>query len=400
MAAMNEQGRSLAIVAEMLAWRDGPSLRVHFSFGRVIDSLAPHFERVYVCMPVQKGPPDLDVGDYCLQSPNIHIIPQPGYASTAQALWHPLGIAWTCVRVCRSAEVVFVRGMLPFGIVLYLAAWLWGRGICHWVVGNPVASAQSHRRAGWLKDRLFLLYAWQDRALARLGRWLADGVFLCNGDELGRIFASPRTVVTVSSTVRREELYERRDTCRGPLVRILYVGYIRPEKGLEYLLQAVAQLKIPVPWELVLVGRVEKYYGAHARLTDLARRLGIQDRLRWEGYVSYGPRLFEYYRQADLFVLPTLSEGTPRVLVEARANSLPLVSTNVGGISTSVTDGYDGILVPAKDPAALAAAIERIVLDGEFRRTLIVNGYRRVQGLTLEGFVDKVVECTASRCGP
>jgi hypothetical protein len=56
--------------------------------------------------------------------------------------------------------------------------------------------------------------------------------------------------------------------------------------------------------------------------------------------------------------------------------------------------------VPAKDPAALAAAIERIVLDGEFRRTLIVNGYRRVQGLTLEGFVDKVVECTASRCGP
>jgi len=90
-------------------------------------------------------------------------------------------------------------------------------------------------------------------------------------------------------------------------------------------------------------------------------------------------------------VLPTLSEGTPRVLVEARANSLPVVATNVGGIPTSVTDGVDGLLVPPKNVDALADAITRIVNDGELRRALIHNGLRSARSLTVDRFADLVV---------
>ncbi len=78
------------------------------------------------------------------------------------------------------------------------------------------------------------------------------------------------------------------------------------------------------------------------------------------------------------------------MLIEARANGLPLVATNVGGIPTSVTDGHDGLLVPPRDPAALAAAIQRLAADGALRRSLIRNGLEAARKLTVDSFVELV----------
>src|SRR3981189_3992209 len=90
----------------------------------------------------------------------------------------------------------------------------------------------------------------------------------------------------------------------------------------------------------------------------------------WCVYSSYGEPLFDHLRAADFFVVPSLSEGTPHVLVEARANGLPCISTSVGGVPTSVTDGYDALLVPPKNSDALARTIDRVLRDGDVRRGL------------------------------
>ncbi len=90
-------------------------------------------------------------------------------------------------------------------------------------------------------------------------------------------------------------------------------------------------LKAGVPWELEIVGPRE--------IPDIQQKTGRTrlraayfDRIRWTGYVPNGKPLFERMRAADVLVLPTLSEGTPHVLVEARANGLPCISTKVGGV--------------------------------------------------------------------
>src|SRR6185295_17890657 len=85
------------------------------------------------------------------------------------------------------------------------------------------------------------------------------------------------------------------------------------------------------------------------------------------GMLPFGEELFELYRTSDVYVLPSLSEGTPRTAVEARAFGCPVVATNVGGIPTSISDGVDGLLVPPRDPAALAAAIDRLLSDEALR---------------------------------
>ena len=357
--------------------------------GKVAEALAKHYDKVCICAPVvhEAPPPPFDEP---LKAKNLELIEQPFWRTTADSFSHLFGIARAYARTCRQADVLFVRGMCPYTAVLYSLAVVYRNRVCHWVVSDAVSLLRSGTRRGRVLDAMALLYALQDRLTTRLGRWLTSGALICNGRELACAYASPRTTEVVSSTIEEQEFHDRADTCQSPAVRILFVGFVRPEKGIEYLLDAVSRLKPDLEWELEIVGAVE-FATYRQKLDDTVAALGLRDRIRWAGYVPNGRPLFERMRAADLFVLPTLSEGTPHVLVEARANGLPCISTTVGGVPTTVTDGFDALLVPPKDSRALALAIERVIRDGDLRRALIRNGLAEARKQTLERFIATVV---------
>jgi len=89
--------------------------------------------------------------------------------------------------------------------------------------------------------------------------------------------------------------------------------------------------------------------------------------VHWLGYVEDMPAL---YRTVDAVVLPSYREGLPKVLVEGGASGLPLITTDVPGCREVVSDGVDGLLVPARDPQALAAAIARLQDEPDLRSAL------------------------------
>ena len=139
-------------------------------------------------------------------------------------------------RVCREADALFVRGMVPYASNLYaLARWYPPAGRV------TLGRRQSHRaheigpaRRAAHRCRLAALRLARTGRLPRWGRRLTGGALVCNGRELGEIFKSPRgRVVTVSSTVTDEEFFERTDTCLAPPYKILFIGIPRPEKGLQ-----------------------------------------------------------------------------------------------------------------------------------------------------------------------
>ncbi len=382
-------GAILGYVTPVRAFSSGGEIYMQSASGRVAEALAKHYEKICVCARVvQEAPPA--PFDSPLNAPNLELIEQPYWSTTAGSLLHCFGIALAYIRTCRRADVLFVRGMCPYIAVLYFCAALYRRPICHWIVGDPVALLRTGARKGRTADFFALLYALQDRLFTRFGRWLAGGALICNGRELARAYKSPRTMEIVSSTVRESDFFPRRDTCQGSVARILFVGFVRPEKGIEYLLEAVSQLKADVNWELEIVGPRE-FPEYSEKLGQIVAALGIGKRVRWTGYVPNGAPLFEIMRAADLLVLPTLSEGTPHVLVEARANGLPCISTSVGGVPTTVTDGHDALLVPPKDAPVLARAMERVMEDGELRRAMIRNGLIAARKQTLERFIATVL---------
>lgn len=384
-----KMSRILGYITPVRAFSSAGEIYMQAASGRVAEALAKHFEKVCVCTRVVHGPPPAPF-DAPLNAPNLELIPQPFWGTTAGSLIHLFGIARAYMRTCRRADVLFVRGGCPYTAVLYFCAAIFRRPICHWVVSDPVTLLRTHNRRGLVRDTFALLYALQDRLFTRLGRWVTNGTLICNGREVARAHASPRTVEIVSSTIRESDFFSRNDTCQGPVVRILFVGFLRPEKGIEYLLEAVSQLKTDVPWVLEIVGP-RQFPDYCEKLDEIAAALGIRERIRWEGYVPNGKPLFDRMRAADLLVLPTLSEGTPHVLVEARANGLPCISTTVGGVPTTVTDDYDALLVPPKDARALARAIERVIGDGELRRAMIRNGLMAARKQTLDRFIAAVL---------
>lgn len=357
--------------------------------GRVAEALAKHYEKVYVCARVVQGAPPAPF-DAPLNAPNLELVAQPSWGTTAGSLIHLFGISRAYMRTCRRADVLFVRGGCPYTALLYFCAAVCHKPICHWIVSDSVTLLRTHTRRGPVLDTFAWLYALQDRMFTRLGRWVTNGTLICNGREVARAHASPRTIEIVSSTIRESEFFSRTDTCLGPVVRILFVGFLRPEKGIEYLLDAVSQLNAAVPWELDIVGP-RQFPDYCKKVDDVAAARGIRGRIRWIGYVPNGKPLFDRMRAADLLVLPTLSEGTPHVLVEARANGLPCISTTAGGVPTTVTDGYDALLVPPKDARALVQAIERVIGDPELRRALIRNGLLAARKQTLDRFIATVV---------
>lgn len=145
-------------------------------------------------------------------------------------------------------------------------------------------------------------------------------------------------------------------------VRICCVARFEAPKDHATLLVALAALRAR-PWSLDLIGDGP----AEARLHRLVERLGIAERVSFRGYQAEPEPVLA---SAQLFVLSTRSEAFPRSVLEAMRAGLPLIASDVGGVAEAVEAGRTGLLVPPQDPQALAAAIDRLLMDVPLRREL------------------------------
>jgi glycosyltransferase involved in cell wall biosynthesis len=108
--------------------------------------------------------------------------------------------------------------------------------------------------------------------------------------------------------------------------------------------------------------------------------------------------LMEEYKRADIFVLPSIvdsrgdTEGLGVVLLEALSFGLPVIASNVGGIPDIVEDGKTGILIPEKDPVAIADAIEKLLSNWEDAKLMVLRGQDMIrERFSLEKIADKLV---------
>jgi len=147
---------------------------------------------------------------------------------------------------------------------------------------------------------------------------------------------------------------------------VLSVGRLSREKAHIDLLEAfklLRETKPDISLRLIIVGDGPE----HARLEATAESLGCKDRVAFAGQVS---AVQSFYAMADVFALPSLSEGSPNVLLEAMAANLPIVATTVGGVPEMVANDESALLVPPNDPPALAAALATLLTDEDLAQRL------------------------------
>jgi len=198
-----------------------------------------------------------------------------------------------------------------------------------------------------------------DRLTARIAFRFADLVAPVSEDLARQVRAlQPRARVRVVGNVVDTAVFHPpaeggpRSAAADRPARLLTVAAFAPKKAHTDLLEALAELRPKRDVTLELVGEGD----TRRRVAARARELGLGDAVTFRGEQPKD-RVAELMRQADLFVLPSVFENLPCVLIESLASGLPFVATAVGGVPELV-DGPGGVLSPPGDPRALAAAIE------------------------------------------
>lgn len=261
---------------------------------------------------------------------------------------------WVASRVARRerVRVVHAHWWFPGGLVALV---LRRRLAIPYVVtlhGSDIRLAVASR---WGR-RLFRGVARRSAAMTAVSSWLARGA---------RDIAPETAVVVAPMPVLTDLFFPDGDRDAD---RLLFVGKLSAQKGLDRLLRAVAAMRHPARITVVGAGRV-----ADAHFRDLADTLGLAQRIEWLPLLSQQD-LAAQYRRAALHVIPALDEGLGLTAVEALLSETPVVAFDSGGLPDVVLDGRTGLLVPPGDERALAEALDTLLSDDTRRAAMGRDG--------------------------
>ena len=373
---------------------DGRTFSADIPVLRFITSLPPRVEEVVLFGRLNPSP---GTGVYALPTQHVRLVPLPFYPSifdirrlvaafpgscrrfsaeleNVDAVWlfgpNPLAILFALIALARRKQVFLgVRQDYPEYIGARLPSERW-----RWAL--PVANLMEH---------VFRL----------ISRRVPTTV---EGEQIAKNYRVGRAPVLSGgfSLIRRDELVPLETALARPWdgeIKLVTVGRIDPEKNPLLLLDIVEGLRERDPrWRLAVVGdgplrgEVER---------AIAER-GLGDAVELLGYVPNGDALWAVYRSSNAFLHVSLTEGAPMVFFEAESAGLPIVATDVGGVSAALGGGVRGLLVPPRDAGAAIGALERLAGDAELREQLIRTELEHATANTTEAHLDKVAEFFAS----
>ena len=308
-----------------------------------------------------------------------------------------ISAAWRLARLLRRERVELVHNyLLRANVIGSVAARLAGvpavlcskRG-CHWRRGLELVGA---RLGNWLADRV-----------TTNANAVRDFVHENEGCPKEKMVVIPSGVDTDRFRPLPPADYKRRIGLESSWPVVGVVTRMRVRKGVEEFLRAMIMVRDRHPdAQAVIVGEVE----LDDELQRLVQTSGLRDHLHLLGRRSDMPEVLSAF---DVFVLSSHDEGMSNAILESMAMELPVVATDVGGTGEVVRHGQTGLLVPVKDPAALATAIgdllatpERRTAMGTLGRQIVERGFsaramvRQMEDLYLVTLREKRVP--ASQC--
>jgi glycosyltransferase involved in cell wall biosynthesis len=310
----------------------------------------------------------------------IEFVPLPHYRRLSQPGPVLRSVPGTFMRMWRAlddADAVFSLGPYPHAIALALIALVRRRRL---VLGvRQDFPAYIHHRHP--TNRLLQLGAWALEGCWRLLA-LATPVIAVGSDLAARYRRAPRVLEATVSLVGAADVEAgKRAAARAydaERLTLLTVGRIDAEKNPLLLAEVLRLLRRREPrWRLVVCGEGDMAAALQARVAEL----GLADVCELRGYVPLHGGLLDLYRASHAFLHVSRTEGLPQVLIEAYASGVPTVATAVGGVRALADCS---LLVSPDDPAAAAAAVERLLDDAALRQRLIDAGLRRAADATLE----------------
>lgn len=228
--------------------------------------------------------------------------------------------------------------------------------ICHNVTPHEESGTIDHRLAWVVLKRgdAFIVHSEQDRR--RLRALLPNSpVWRTNLPTFNSTFGVQHQPMPDQIAQLRRSLH-----LEGKQV-LLFFGFVRPYKGLEYLIQALPHVRQQLPNAHLLV--VGEFWGGKAAYVGYARDAGVIDHMTIIDQYVPNEAVQPYFDIADVVVLPYVSATQSGIVQLAFGFGKPVITTRVGGLHEVVQDGYNGLVVPPQNEEALAAAIVRFFTE-------------------------------------
>lgn len=359
------------VLSDGALYRTGPGAEVYRTrntFFRFLEELAGFFDSVTLLAPVAVAR-DRKALDGCQElraTKKLRILSAGNYDSVASfylGLWRRAQKNRRLLAsLLKNHHVALLR--LPCTNTFVFAGAIERSGIpaVSFLVGDQEAIVRSGGKYGGRSGvAARALAVWHTARMKRLIRHSERTVFL--GRELKEKLGTgaPGEEVLFTSLVTEADILRRRQGAgfHDP-VRLVSASRLTHEKGLDFLLKTAALLtEQGTSVKLDVCGEGPEKAG----LQRLARDLGIEDLVRFLGYTPLRPDLLDRFSESDVFVLPSLSEGVPKVLLEAMARELPVVATDVGGVAEIVRHDETGLLARPRSPSDLAHAVLRLMRE-------------------------------------
>jgi glycosyltransferase involved in cell wall biosynthesis len=291
------------------------------------------------------------------KNPILKLLTLSYLASGAYSVW----------KICQEeqVDVLHVHWPFPHGLMALVPGWMPGCKIvytCH--------SAEFALAAGSKLSTNLLAFCLKRSA-----------AITANSAHTARLVhnVSGRTaeIIPWGATVNVDS---RTESIPQDLPLLLFSGRLIERKGVNYLLRALPLILKERKVRLVITG--DGHY--RQEWEDLAKQLGLSEWVRFAGFVS-NEELSSLFRSCTVYVHPAIydskgdTEGQGVVLVEALSNRKPVVASEVGGIVDMIKDGKTGLLVPEKNPEAIAQAVLRLLNEPEFAQQLGQQGFEHAR---------------------
>lgn len=353
---------------------------------------------IYVACPwTPVGGGMFKVADYLIQSQLPDAVPEAQRATLEPLDTRGGGSAAASILVLASALWKVLLGRLQgrvAGVHINMAErlslfrkcvlLLWSRAL-----GVPVVlhlhAAQLHHFYATLPAPVRAFVRW---TFARATRCVVLGK--AAQDFVVRELAVPQArVEIINNGVPEPSLPRQPLSAQGARARVFFLGNLSERKGVSDLLQALSLSEQAAQGKVDVVfaggGDVDAY-------TAKARQLKIDGFTRFVGWADQ-KQAAQWMASSDVLVLPSYDEGLPLVILEALAYGVAVICTPVGEIPFNLKDGHEALFVPPGDTRALAAALDRVLGQPEFRHALERHGHALYQrGFSLSHFSDSIAD--------
>jgi glycosyltransferase involved in cell wall biosynthesis len=324
--------------------------------------------------------------DYPIKGKNINMVEIGLHYSMPKRLLLEKKIIGVVANKLLDLDIILLRAPSPLSP--YFVKFLNGKiKTAILLVGNYSTIVDDPSLPFWKNKliRLFLLFIhYQQNKAVKKSLLFVNSPLLI---EENKAFNS-NPILVKTTTLTLDSFFEKPEgNFNVEEIRILYTGRIDLSKGLLFIVHAISTLsKQGLNIEFHLVGG--ENFGSNSvqeEIIQYATNLGIAELIIFHGFKKVGEELNQMYRKADIFINASIgSEGFPRTIWEAMANSLPVIATQVGGIPFFLKDKENAMLIEPENSSEIVESIKLLINNSKLRDKITKRGFQLAKQNTIE----------------